>query len=192
MSGPRATASKRTSSVALAAIPIAGHVSSSGCTPGLLSGTRKSRSPSPASARTSACVRLAAPEHHRRRPSRRQPEALRAARSASTGPAVQTPKRPAGSSRPASWAIASASRCPSARRASERSNDPRSSRIVNRLCVSPSPGKGASRTPLATSRMSASTGARSSSRISATRSAVSACASACVAASIIRVAPRAV
>jgi hypothetical protein len=103
---------KRIVRLSLPAIPMAGHVSSSGCAYGRSLRTANSRIPSSVAAVTRASVHQAAPDDHGRSPVRRQPAVGECSARTDEGAAAQTPQRsPRGSGEvsPSSARIATAS-----------------------------------------------------------------------------------
>jgi hypothetical protein len=130
-----------TSSVSLAAMPVAGQVPGTGARSRV--SAANSRVPSGAAAVTSACVHDRAPEQYRLMPSSRQPPPARLAISPGPGGcAAQTPHRlpSGGGPTPSSARMASASACPSDRRARDRSSPASSARLAQRSQVRPPPG----------------------------------------------------
>src|SRR5690242_16218593 len=137
-----------TSSVSLAAMPVAGQVPGTGARSRV--SAVNSRVPSGAAAVTRACVHVRAPEQYRLMPSSRHPPAVRLAISPGPGGcAAQTPQRlpAAGAPAPSSARMASASVWPLDSRARDRSSPASSARTAQRSQVRPPPGSGRSSRP---------------------------------------------
>src|SRR3984957_11703842 len=149
--GTAGTRAKPTSSVSLPAIPVAGQLPTSGSSSSV--STANSRAPSSAAAVTRASVQIRAPEQYCLVPSSSHPSAARLAVTLGPGGfAAHTPQRRPGSGRgpPSSARIATASACPSHRRASDRSSPARSASAAHRCLVAPAPGSGRSSRPAST------------------------------------------
>jgi hypothetical protein len=142
--------------VSLPAIPVAGQLSGFGSSRSVA--TANSRAPSAAAAVTRASVQIRAPEQYCLVPLSSQLSFRRVAVTVGLGGlAAHTPQRRPGSGRgPSSSArIATASACPSASLASDRSSPARSANAAQRCLVAPEPGRGRSSRPDSTAAANA-------------------------------------